>query len=255
MPKRDRSISFADIDFALGMPDESFEHYVHRKTGEVVTLCVGDSADEDEEMAARVEADPDFVLLPAEDSWTAYNDMVAFVETVEEPDLREKLELALEGRGAFSRFRSVLGAYDDLAQAFEAHQRAARVERVERWLESAAIELPLQLPEPSPQSTAPIGRPPEPRSGLIELLMLGGKAEYMNGAVVRYLYCDSPSEARAAFKRIAREIVEHLGRGWRGRYVQNTSELALDRFRLVHEDRHVYLHVKTPLSCYLAFSG
>jgi hypothetical protein len=46
-----------------------------------------------------------FIIVPQADSRGGYQDMVDFTETVADPHLRELLQVALNGRGAFRRFK------------------------------------------------------------------------------------------------------------------------------------------------------
>jgi hypothetical protein len=48
------------------------------------------------------------VRLAPQAGRTGYNAMVEFARTVSRPDLRAELEAALDGRGVYRRFRSVL---------------------------------------------------------------------------------------------------------------------------------------------------
>ena len=52
-----------------------------------------------------------YIKVPEADSHAAYNDMEDFIATVEDEHLRELLWVAIEGRGAFGRFKGVLAAY------------------------------------------------------------------------------------------------------------------------------------------------
>jgi len=49
--------------------------------------------------------------VPRIESYEAYDDMVDFAATVDDPRLSELLELALERKGAFRRFKDVLARY------------------------------------------------------------------------------------------------------------------------------------------------
>jgi len=66
--------------------------------------------------------------------------MADFAETLEAPELRARLRVALDGKGAFGRFRRALS--DDLAQRerwHRYHDERVRAE-VEDWLEGLDIE-------------------------------------------------------------------------------------------------------------------
>jgi hypothetical protein len=82
-----------------------------------------------------------YIAVPSDDSREAYRDMEAFIDTVEDGRLRERLERAIHGRGAFRRFRDVL------SEEFHERDRWFRFkndrveERMRAWLLSEEIEL------------------------------------------------------------------------------------------------------------------
>ena len=64
-------------------------------------LGLGEGFDPDE--------DPDrWLVVRRVGSRAAYQDMVAFIEQVNDPAQRDRLEIAISGRGAFRRFKDVL---------------------------------------------------------------------------------------------------------------------------------------------------
>ncbi len=80
-----------------------------------------------------------YVQVPRIESYEAYNDMVEFAATVDDPHLRELLELALDGKGAFGRFNSVLARYpEERERWFEFSDRRLRA-RIDEWLESIGV--------------------------------------------------------------------------------------------------------------------
>jgi hypothetical protein len=82
-----------------------------------------------------------FIRVPAQDSRDGYTDMVAFAETVKDQHLRKLLLVALNGKGAFRRFRDVLtGDPDDRERWFRFSEQKV-TERVLEWLESKEIEV------------------------------------------------------------------------------------------------------------------
>jgi hypothetical protein len=65
--------------------------------------------EEIQEIYERMENEPERYLgIPTESSREGYRDMEASTETVEDENLKEKLWIALDGRGAFRRFKDVL---------------------------------------------------------------------------------------------------------------------------------------------------
>lgn len=65
--------------------------------------------------AARVERDADnrFRMIPKQDSRDGYQDMQEYIWSLEDEHLRELLEVAIQGSGAFRRFKDVLSRYPE----------------------------------------------------------------------------------------------------------------------------------------------
>ena len=80
-----------------------------------------------------------FVAVPQVDSHEAYRDMEDFIATVRGPHIRELLEVAIMGRGAFRRFKDVLSSYPHEEKRWFTFQEAQMFERVREWLEEHDI--------------------------------------------------------------------------------------------------------------------
>lgn len=81
-----------------------------------------------------------FVAVPQVESGEAYRDMEDFITTIRNPRLRELLDVAITGRGAFRRFKDVLYNYPHEEKRWFAFKEARMVERVREWLEAHDIE-------------------------------------------------------------------------------------------------------------------
>ena len=80
-----------------------------------------------------------FIQVPQADTREGYNLMVDFAATVRDPHLRELLEVALDGRGAFRRFRDVLARYpDERERWFEFRDDETR-RQIDAWLEAVGV--------------------------------------------------------------------------------------------------------------------
>jgi hypothetical protein len=81
-----------------------------------------------------------FIVIPQLETREAYQDMVDFVDTVEDPVLQKLLEVAIDGQGAFRRFRTVLYDYPEEREQWFAFKEARTRRRVLDWLASEGIE-------------------------------------------------------------------------------------------------------------------
>ena len=82
-----------------------------------------------------------FIQMPTQESRDGYRDMAEFAEAVGDRHLQELLSVALNGKGAFRRFKDVLADYPDTRkQWFEFSEQKVK-ERILEWLESEEIEV------------------------------------------------------------------------------------------------------------------
>lgn len=84
--------------------------------------------------------DPRYVPLPEPDPHADYKLMSRFAARVEDAHARQRLEDALDGRGAFSRFRRVLGDYPELRDEWRTLQDEATRADALAWLAKLGIE-------------------------------------------------------------------------------------------------------------------
>ena len=97
--------------------ETAFEHnapethsYLDLKTGQVATIV--DSRPEDDEKRQLIRrSEGRFVHLDPASSREQYRWMERFVQSVADDALRERLILAIDGKGAFRRFKDVLLSY------------------------------------------------------------------------------------------------------------------------------------------------
>ncbi|KXA94752.1 hypothetical protein AKJ65_03550 [candidate division MSBL1 archaeon SCGC-AAA259E19] len=80
-----------------------------------------------------------YIALPRTSPREGYRDMEEFIETVEDEDLKEKLSIAIDGKGAFRRFKDVLNQYPDERERWFEFKGNRTEKRVRRWLEAEDI--------------------------------------------------------------------------------------------------------------------
>lgn len=81
-----------------------------------------------------------YVEIPRKPSYESYNLMVEFASSVKGRGLREKLNIALDGKGAFRRFKNVLAGYPEEEKRWYAFKDDRLRHEVIDWLESIGIE-------------------------------------------------------------------------------------------------------------------
>ena len=93
------------------MEDSSYEHdyYLDLDNGEILFLSEYMDDEETWKLRDQIEENSDrYELTPKAESHEGYEDMVDFIATVTDEHLAELLEVAVDGKGAFRRFKDVL---------------------------------------------------------------------------------------------------------------------------------------------------
>jgi hypothetical protein len=151
--------------------ETAFEHnapethsYLDLKTGQVLTI--NDTRPEDSEKRQLVRhSDGRFVHLDPASSREQYRWMERFVQSVEDDSLRERLILAIDGKGAFRRFKDVLLSYPVERDRWFQYRANLLHIYINHWLDSQDMVLgedtpwgdPDQPPEPDIPLEKPIG--------------------------------------------------------------------------------------------------
>lgn len=81
----------------------------------------------------------DFVRIPEAFGCPEHQWRVAFTDTIQSKELKQKLTLALRGRGSCKRFREILKGVPGECQRWSTYHADCWKERVSRWLESVGI--------------------------------------------------------------------------------------------------------------------
>lgn len=147
-------LDWDDLEMALTTRMDEWECYLDLRTGAVHMVRPAPFGDEDEGLSEE-EVDAGLAqghLIPIEPlpSSVEYGWMVEFAESVAERRLRELLEVALDGRGAFRRFKDVLLGYPaERERWFAVRDRRLREAMLE-WLADHEIEPTTRPPERKP---------------------------------------------------------------------------------------------------------
>ncbi len=67
--------------------------------------------------------------------------MAAFAEELKDEDLKEKLQIALDGKGAFRRFKDVVSRYPEKREEWFKFRDNRIKERLMKWLKENALKL------------------------------------------------------------------------------------------------------------------
>jgi hypothetical protein len=92
------------------------------------------------------------IAIPDTPSYEGSNEMQDFIATIEDDRLYNRLLNAIQGRGAFGRFKAILEQHLAEQQRWYAFQENRLRERMLEWLESVEIE-PIEVPQPAEVKT------------------------------------------------------------------------------------------------------
>jgi len=169
-------VDFDEIQKAMeDVVRDVFDYFLDLETGEVITLSedilnelklslndgddedIGDEIEyiefdkepnlpywmEDEvELALEVLLNEDdrYIRIPERESSEAYKVMTDFIDTVKDPVLKEELVYALDGKGAFRKFKDVLIGYSKERKRWHGFDAKAMKKSIIVWLRSLGIE-------------------------------------------------------------------------------------------------------------------
>lgn len=134
--------------------------YLHFDTGEVIRIVDGVA---DPAMHTRIMNDSRYLRIDPVSSREQYRWMERFIATVEDEDLRRRLNVAIDGKGAFRRFKDALMSHpvdrerwfafrsERLRACMESWLTAHGIKAVERptWHVPTATEVQAEPPRPS----------------------------------------------------------------------------------------------------------
>ena len=111
--------------------------YLHLKTGEVLRIVDGIA---DPQMHARIAADPDYVRIEPVSSREQYRWMERFIQMLEASPLRQVLQQAIDGKGAFRRFKDVLMSHANERERWFNFRSVRLRAFMEAWLGAHLLE-------------------------------------------------------------------------------------------------------------------
>lgn len=156
--------------------------YLHLGSGEVLRVVDGVA---DPEMHSRIVSDTQYFRVESVSSREQYRWMERFIQMVEEPALRLSLATAIDGKGAFRRFKDVLMTHGpERERWFTFRSERLRV-FMEAWLAAHAI--------------VPIARSAEPESEDLTADVASERPQSRRGRGADVL------------RRLLREVAEGLG--------------------------------------------
>lgn len=170
------SVNFDEIQKAMeDVSRDTFDYFLDLETGEVITfseevlnviksrLYVSDAEEFGDEVEfVEFDEEPDitdwmqdevelaleilldenerYVRIPERQSLMAYKSMADFTGTVKDPFLNKELSDALNGKGAFRRFKDILIDYPKGRKRWHGYNAKAMKREIIEWLGSIGVE-------------------------------------------------------------------------------------------------------------------
>ncbi|NSW92962.1 MAG: hypothetical protein HPY74_20365 [Firmicutes bacterium] len=147
-------------ELSIIMDTDRWEHevYLDTETGEIIYIPV--ELDEEniyeeeyisslpeweKEMVEDVKAiyedeEERYVIIPERSSSEAYEKMVRFTKTLNDSEISRKLFDALDGRGAFRRFKDILRRYPQIENQWYKYKEELEKQEVRKWLWGIGID-------------------------------------------------------------------------------------------------------------------
>jgi len=162
------NVNWSDLEIAFERNSPDQESFLDLENGDLLSIIEGEP--DAAARRARVAAHADrFLRVDPASSREQYRWMERFVGSVSEPALRERLLIAIDGKGAFRRFKDVLLAFPAERERWFSYRSELLHFHIQTWLDHMKIEVanqppwghvnqpaePLEIPRPIPSGEAP----------------------------------------------------------------------------------------------------
>jgi Uncharacterised protein family (UPF0158) len=149
---RDIPVDWEALEDAFENNAPEVHSYLHLISGEVLRVVDGIA---DPEMHSRIASDTTYMRIEPVSSREQYRWMERFIPMVEEGELRDQLTSAIDGKGAFRRFKDVLMTYGTERERWFAFRSERLRVFMEAWLTAHGLA-------PTARPVWPPDAPPEP---------------------------------------------------------------------------------------------
>ena len=141
--RSDSSPQWRDVPIDWEALEDAFENnapevhsYLHVPTGDVLRIVDGIA---DPQMHARIAGDTNYLRIEPVSSREQYRWMERFIPMLTDAELQSKLGRAIDGKGAFRRFKDVLMAYGVERERWFAFRSERLRVFMEAWLNAHAL--------------------------------------------------------------------------------------------------------------------
>jgi hypothetical protein len=135
-PTRDVPVDWEALEDAFENNAPEVHSYLHLTTGEVLRVVDGVA---DPQMHVRIASDGNYLRIDPVSSREQYRWMERFIPMVDETELRGRLTQAIDGKGAFRRFKDVLMTFGAERERWFTFRSERLRTFMEAWLSAHAI--------------------------------------------------------------------------------------------------------------------
>lgn len=135
-PLRSVPVDWEALEDAFENNAPEVHSYLHLQTGEVLRIVDGVA---DPQMHARIAADANYLRIDPVSSREQYRWMERYIPMVDDVELRAKLAVSIDGKGAFRRFKDVLMSYGTERERWFAFRSERLRIFMEAWLNAHAL--------------------------------------------------------------------------------------------------------------------
>jgi hypothetical protein len=202
-PVRDVPVDWEALEDAFENNAPEVHSYLHLATGEVLRVVDGVA---DPQMHVRISSDGNYLRIDPVSSREQYRWMERFIPVVEDTELRGKLAQAIDGKGAFRRFKDVLMSYGPERERWFTFRSERLRTFMEAWLSAHAIKA---TPRPAWEHDRADERAPE--SEIMPESVLGGATALQNEAEGPKSQSGRRARNAESSRQHLRELLEALG--------------------------------------------
>ena len=139
------TINWSDLEIAFERNSPDQESFLDFENGDLLSIVEGEP--DATARRAKVANNPDrYIRVDPASSREQYRWMERFVSSVQDQPLRERLLVAIDGKGAFRRFKDVLLAFPAERERWFAHRSELLHLHIQTWLEHMKIEVAVPPP-------------------------------------------------------------------------------------------------------------
>ena len=142
-PARDIPVDWESLEDAFENNAPEVHSYLHLSTGDVLRVVDGVA---DPQMHVRIASDTNYLRIDPVSSREQYRWMERYIPMVEDDEIREKPTRAIDGKGAFRRFKDVLMSHATERERWFTFRSERLRTFMEAWLSAHAINV---VPRPT----------------------------------------------------------------------------------------------------------